>query len=72
MGGHRRYHIQTLQRYLDPSKGDCLRKVIAYARVSSHDQKSDLLRQIKRLKSFCSEKKLPFEVIDDLGSGLNF
>ena len=42
------------------------RKHLGYARVSSHDQKEDLLRQAERLKQAgCSE------VITDIGSGLN-
>ena len=42
LGGHRRFLIGD-----NEEKGD--RKIIGYARVSSHDQKSDLVRQIERL-----------------------
>nr|WP_052307519.1 MerR family DNA-binding transcriptional regulator [Coleofasciculus chthonoplastes] len=38
-GGHRRYDIDTLIDFKEN------RKTIAYARVSSHDQKNDLERQ---------------------------
>ena len=42
------------------------RKHLGYARVSSHDQKEDPLRQAERPKQAgCSE------VITDIGSGLN-
>jgi len=45
---------------------------IAYARVSSHDQKKDLERQSDALSSFCTSKGWHFEVIQDLGSGMNY
>src|SRR5215475_6890727 len=45
---------------------------IAYARVSSHDQKADLVRQQELLEAFCAAKGWRHEVIADLGSGLNY
>lgn len=45
---------------------------IAYARVSSHDQKEDLVRQAKLLSSYCITKGWNYEVIQDLGSGMNY
>ena len=45
---------------------------IGYARVSSHDQKSDLARQQELLEAFCAAKGWRNEVIADLGSGLNY
>lgn len=45
---------------------------IAYARVSSHDQKDDLRRQAERLEIYCMAKGWTFEVIQDLGSGMNY
>jgi predicted site-specific integrase-resolvase len=42
---------------------------IAYARVSSHDQKEDLLRQAQMLSSYCASHGWNYEVIQDLGSG---
>ena len=53
-----------------PSKA--IRKTLAYARVSSWDQKSDLTRQENRLTSYCSDKGWDYELISDLGSGLNY
>jgi excisionase family DNA binding protein len=66
-GGHRRYHIATL---LGGIKEKPL--TIAYARVSSHDQKEDLQRQILVLESYCATKGYTFELISDMGSGLNY
>jgi predicted site-specific integrase-resolvase len=49
------------------------RKVVAYARVSSHDQKSDLERQRDRLEQHCREVGYAnLELLTDLGSGLNY
>ena len=59
--GHRRFDLQ-----LNPVASGVERKHLGYARVSSHDQKEDLLRQAERLKQACCS-----EVITDIGSGLN-
>jgi putative resolvase len=45
---------------------------IGYARVSSHDQKNDLVRQQELLEAFCAAKGWRHEVIADLGSSLNY
>ena len=66
-GGHRRYEIKDL---IKSNKDKLL--TIAYARVSSNDQKEDLKRQEIVLESYCASKGFEFEVISDLGSGLNY
>jgi predicted site-specific integrase-resolvase len=48
------------------------RKTIAYARVSSHDQEKDLDRQAEVLEMYCVSMGWSFEVIKDLGSGMNY
>jgi len=45
---------------------------IAYARVSSNDQKEDLKREVTRLEDYCAAKGYHYEVIQDLGSGMNY
>jgi putative resolvase len=45
---------------------------VAYARVSSRDQKEDLKRQVERLELYCAAKGWNYEVIQDLGSGINY
>ncbi len=70
-GGHRRYSLTDLKQYLGISVSD-KKKVIAYARVSSSDQKEDLKRQVERLDNYCKVNSYSYEVIDDLGSGLNY
>ena len=70
-GGHRRYPISTLDPKLThPSTNS--RLTIAYARVSSHDQKSDLERQKQLLEMYCASKGWIFEIFSDLGSGMNY
>ena len=63
-GQHRRFLLADLEPLLAIPQDQ--RKVIGYARVSSHDQKSDLVTQSQRLLNWGCE-----EVISDLGSGLN-
>lgn len=48
------------------------RKVIGYCRVSSNKQKDDLERQIQNVKTYMYAKGYQFEVIQDIGSGINY
>ena len=71
VGNQRRYSLQAL----DPSFADGMessRKTYAYARVSSHDQQEDLLRQAQVLELHCAANGWTFEVITDVGSGINY
>jgi predicted site-specific integrase-resolvase len=70
-GRQRRYDLAKLkpQMFLAPPLE---RKTIAYARVSSHDQKDDLERQKQVLELYCARQGWTFEVIADLGSGMNY
>jgi putative resolvase len=45
---------------------------VAYARVSSHDQKKDLERQAEVLAAYCTKQGWNFQVIQDMGSGMNY
>ena len=45
---------------------------VAYARVSSHDQKEDLQRQAEVLATYCTKQGWNFQVVQDLGSGMNY
>ena len=57
--GHRRYKIEVVKE---------VRKKIIYARVSSKKQENDLANQVKYL-----QKKYPdYEVVKDIGSGINY
>ena len=39
---------------------------------TSHDQREDLMRQIAVLESFCAARGWTYELLQDLGSGLNY
>jgi len=45
---------------------------VAYARVSSHEQKEDLERQAEVLGNYCTKQGWNFQTIQDLGSGMNY
>ncbi len=72
-GGERRYKLESLKNI---NKNIVFhndnRKTIAYARVSSADQKEDLIRQVQVLELYCSKLGFNYEVIQDLGSGMNY
>lgn len=70
-GGQRRYSVADL-RNEKPQKNVPDRKTIAYARVSTNDQKKDLERQQEMLSLYCAANGWSFEVISDLGSGMNY
>ncbi len=61
-GGHRRFSTRQLREELGLSNR---RHSVGYARVSSHDQKTDLFTQANRLAGVSDRE------IQDLGSGLN-
>lgn len=67
-GGQRRYEVKALggEPLLDQ------RVTIAYARVSSSDQKSELERQKRVLEMFCVARGWTYELVSDLGSGMNY
>src|SRR5579872_1967180 len=70
-GKHRRYDLAKLKPEsfrLSPDR----RKTIAYARVSSRDQKKDLERQKELLESYCAAQGWTYELMSDLGSGMNY
>lgn len=53
-------------------RGEVDAPTVCYARVSSPDQKDDLTRQVEMLESYSAAKGWRFEVISDLGSGMNY
>lgn len=71
-GGHRRYNLTKLRPELFRAADEAKRKTVAYARVSSNDQKADLERQKQVLELYCARQGWNFEVIADLGSGMNY
>ena len=70
VGNQRRYDTDNLMRFRGIEQN--VRYTVAYARVSSSDQKEDLTRQIDNISNYCIAKGYQFKVIEDLGSGLNY
>jgi predicted site-specific integrase-resolvase len=73
-GGYRRYELAQLEASFhlnDSANAPKSTHALAYARVSSHDQKQDLDTQKQKLESYCMAHFESFEVLSDLGSGLN-
>lgn len=70
-GGQRRYDLAALKpEVFRAEPGD--RRTIAYARVSSHDQRADLERQKQVLELYCAGQGWTFEIVSDVGSGMNY
>jgi predicted site-specific integrase-resolvase len=68
--GHRRYDLSKITAGSPSFRAD-QRKTVAYARVSSSDQQADLERQKQVLEIYCAQQGWRFEIISDLGSGMN-
>ena len=71
-GGHRRYRSEDLGQMVHHPMPTAGRVTVAYARVSSHDQKADLERQAILLSEFCTKNGWTHEIIRDVGSGMNY
>jgi len=71
--GRRRYRVSDVATFnpLGIDTGTLDRATVAYARVSSHDLKADLERQIKVLEMYCAAHGWGYQVISDVGSGMN-
>ena len=71
-GGTRYYSDEQLQAYLNKNNPQQELPVVLYARVSTRSQKDDLDRQVENLKSYAISKGYSFEIITDIGSGINY
>ena len=74
LGGHKRFCLQQLKQTFSINNNAEL--VVCYSRVSSHDQKNDLVSQENKLLAYAQAlpfvKKEQIVSIADLGSGLNY
>ncbi|KJR48444.1 hypothetical protein UF75_1110 [Desulfosporosinus sp. I2] len=71
--GYRYYSQEQLNHFLGIKNTLRLnRKVIGYCRVSSHKQKDDLIRQEDNVKTYMIAKGYQFEIVSDIGSGINY
>ncbi len=71
--GTRYYSSEQLNYFLGIKKDLSLpKKIIGYCRVSSNKQKDDLERQVENVKTYMYAKGFSFEIITDIGSGINY
>ena len=71
-GGTRYYSEEQLLEYLNEDNLPQQLPIILYARVSTRSQKNDLERQVENLKAYAISKGYSFEIITDIGSGINY
>lgn len=69
-GNHRRYSLGDITKIYN--KDSIVKKVVGYSRVSTFDQKKDLKVQSEVISNYIKNKHNDFEIIEDLGSGLNY
>ena len=70
--GYRYYSEESILSYTQERKTKKEINVIGYARVSSKKQEDDLNRQIDNLNKYISNKYTSFEIISDIGSGIDY
>ena len=69
-GGTRYYSLDQLKDFSTADKKKKL--VIGYCRVSTSSQKDDLEIQTNNIKSYMYAKGYKFEIISDIGSGIDY
>lgn len=69
-GGTRYYSMEQLKEFSNAPASEKL--VAGYCRVSTMAQKDDLQKQIENVKSYMYAKGYKFEIITDVGSGINY
>ena len=70
--GYRYYSEDLILSYTQERKTKKNLNVIGYARVSSKKQSDDLERQVNNLKTYLDSKYTDYEIITDIGSGINY
>lgn len=70
---HRYYTDDDILKYQGLSLDKSKRKTVAYVRVSSHGQNSDLKHQTEFIRNFVNARgEILDEVFEEVGSGLNY
>lgn len=70
--GTRYYSEEQLRELKNTQFSQREERVVAYCRVSTKSQKDDLEKQVENIKSYMYAKGYSFEVITDIGSGINY
>ena len=69
-GGTRYYSTEQLKQFIGTTNKPKL--VVGYCRVSTPSQKDDLKNQVNNVKSYMIAKGYQYEIIEDIGSGINY
>lgn len=70
---HRYYTDEDILKYQGLSLDKPKRKIVAYTRVSSHSQTSDLKYQTEFIRNFVNARgEILDEIFEEVGSGLNY
>lgn len=73
LGNQRIYNESHLAIAKSLKSGKYPTRVVIYCRVSSNNQKDDLLSQVKAMESFCLAQGISVtQTIQEIGGGLNF
>ena len=70
--GTRYYSEDQLRELKNTQFSQREEKVVAYCRVSTKSQKNDLEKQVENVKSYMYAKGYSFDIITDIGSGINY
>lgn len=70
--GYRYYSEDSILSYTQERKTKKNLNVVGYARVSSKKQLDDLERQIENIKQYMASKYESYDIITDVGSGINY
>lgn len=71
LGGRRRYDLSRLRPEQFRAAQDA-RRTVGYARVSGDNPNDDLEQQKQALERYCTRQAWTFEVIADLGPGMDY
>lgn len=70
-GGHRRYTDLDVAKALHIQVSEPEKRVVVYCRVSSSSQRDDLKNQEEYLSAFANGRGCVFEVVKEIGGGMN-
>lgn len=71
-GGTRYYSEQQYNEYCGRVPRNKKREIILYCRVSENSQRDDLERQVENVKQYAYAKGYQFELVTDIGSGVDY
>ena len=70
--GYRYYSEEDVLSYTKERNTKKERKLVGYVRVSSKKQEDDLNRQKENLESYLKQTNQEYEIVSDIGSGINY